>query len=91
MNMEQQTLLSVGQVVYTNLYNLGKGGIVNIHGEQKPQIIKNMYNVMSQGAMLNLISYSLMKINQIVYRKVFYTAYNGKLKMKWLNKKQLNH
>lgn len=35
MNMEQQTLLSVGQVVYTNLYNLGKGVIVNIHGEQK--------------------------------------------------------
>ncbi|MEY0608228.1 LPD29 domain-containing protein [Providencia rettgeri] len=44
--MEQQTLLSVGQVVYTNLYNLGKGVIVNIHGEQKPQSIKNMYNVM---------------------------------------------
>ncbi|MEQ4702189.1 LPD29 domain-containing protein [Providencia rettgeri] len=44
--MEQQTLLSVGQVVYTNLYNFGKGVIVNIHGEQKPQSIKNMYNVM---------------------------------------------
>ena len=49
MNMEQQTLLSVGQVVYTNLYNLGKGVIVNIHGEQKPQSIKNMYNVMVTG------------------------------------------
>ncbi|MEX9225521.1 LPD29 domain-containing protein [Providencia rettgeri] len=47
--MEQQTLLSVGQVVYTNLYNLGKGVIVNIHGEQKPQSIKNMYNVMVTG------------------------------------------
>ncbi|HGN1707538.1 TPA: LPD29 domain-containing protein [Providencia rettgeri] len=47
--MEQQTLLSVGQVVYTNLYNLGKGVIVNIHGEQKPQNIKNMYNVMVTG------------------------------------------
>lgn len=49
MNMEQQTLLSVGQVVYTNLYHLGKGVIVNIHGEQKPQSIKNMYNVMVTG------------------------------------------
>lgn len=49
MNMEQQTLLSVGQVVYTNLYNLGKGVIVNIHGEQKPKSIKNMYNVMVTG------------------------------------------
>lgn len=49
MDMEQQTLLSVGQVVYTNLYNLGKGVIVNIHGEQKPQNIKNMYNVMVTG------------------------------------------
>lgn len=48
--MEQQTLLSVGQVVYTNLYNLGKGVIVNIHGEQKPQSIKNMYNVMVTGS-----------------------------------------
>ncbi|MEY0017323.1 LPD29 domain-containing protein [Providencia rettgeri] len=47
--MEQQTLLSVGQVVYTNLYHLGKGVIVNIHGEQKPQSIKNMYNVMVTG------------------------------------------
>ncbi|NIH06997.1 LPD29 domain-containing protein [Providencia rettgeri] len=47
--MEQQTLLSVGQVVYTNLYNLGKGVIVNIHGEQKPKSIKNMYNVMVTG------------------------------------------
>lgn len=47
--MEQQTLLSVGQVVYTNLYNLGKGVIVNIHGEQKQQSIKNMYNVMVTG------------------------------------------
>lgn len=47
--MEQQTLLSVGQVVHTNLYNLGKGVIVNIHGEQKPESIKNMYNVMVTG------------------------------------------
>lgn len=47
--MEQQTLLSVGQVVHTNLYNLGKGVIVNIHGEQKPENIKNMYNVMVTG------------------------------------------
>lgn len=48
--MEQQTLLSVGQVVHTNLYNLGKGVIVNIHGEQKPQSMKNMYNVMVTGS-----------------------------------------
>ncbi|HHE6471516.1 TPA: hypothetical protein ACPFI9_003953 [Providencia rettgeri] len=41
--------MSVRQEVYTNLYNLGKGIIVNIHGEQKLQNIKNMYNVMVTG------------------------------------------
>ncbi|MTC74209.1 hypothetical protein GKR75_08020 [Providencia sp. wls1919] len=47
--MEQQTLLSIGQVVYTNLYNRGKGVIVNIHGEQKPASIQNMHGVMVTG------------------------------------------
>lgn len=37
--MEQQIQLSIGQIVYTNLYNLGKGVIVNIHGKQKPESI----------------------------------------------------
>ena len=33
--MEQQKLLSVGQVVYTTLYNSGEGVIIKIYGEQK--------------------------------------------------------
>ncbi|MFP4817606.1 hypothetical protein [Providencia hangzhouensis] len=84
--------MSVGQVVYTNLYNLGKGVIVNIHGEQKPQSINNMYNVMVTGgnAEFDIVFFNL-GIKLIVCRKVFCTAYNGKLKMKWLNKKPLNH
>ncbi|WP_272662658.1 LPD29 domain-containing protein [Providencia sp. PROV111] len=65
--MEQQTLLSVGQVVYTNLYNLGKGVIVNIHGEQKPQSIKNMYNVMVTGgnAEFDIVFFNGNKTNRL--------------------------
>ncbi|WP_273818535.1 LPD29 domain-containing protein [Providencia rettgeri] len=65
--MEQQTLLSVGQVVYTNLYNLGKGVIVNIHGEQKPQNIKNMYNVMVTGgnAEFDIVFFNGNKTNRL--------------------------
>ena len=65
--MEQQTLLSVGQVVYTNLYNLGKGVIVNIHGEQKPQSIKNMYNVMVTGgyAEFDIVFFNGSKSNRL--------------------------
>ncbi|WP_272689610.1 LPD29 domain-containing protein [Providencia sp. PROV033] len=47
--MEQQTLLSIGQIVYTNLYNLGKGVIVNIHGKQKPESIQNIHDIMVTG------------------------------------------
>ncbi len=67
MNMEQQTLLSVGQVVYTNLYNLGKGVIVNIHGDQKPQSIKNMYNVMVTGgnAEFDIVFFNGNKTNRL--------------------------
>ncbi|MGV2933655.1 LPD29 domain-containing protein [Providencia sp. AGC89] len=65
--MEQQTLLSVGQVVYTNLYNLGKGVIVNIHGEQKTQSIKNMYNVMVTGgnAEFDIVFFNGNKTNRL--------------------------
>ncbi|WP_272695053.1 LPD29 domain-containing protein [Providencia sp. PROV144] len=65
--MEQQTLLSVGQVVYTNLYNLGKGVIVNIHGDQKPQSIKNMYNVMVTGgnAEFDIVFFNGNKTNRL--------------------------
>lgn len=65
--MEQQTLLSVGQVVYTNLYNLGKGVIVNIHGEQKPKSIKNMYNVMVTGgnAEFDIVFFNGNKTNRL--------------------------
>lgn len=65
--MEQQTLLSVGQVVYTNLYNLGKGVIVNIHGEQKPQNIKNRYNVMVTGgnAEFDIVFFNGNKTNRL--------------------------
>ncbi len=67
MNMEQQTLLSVGQVVYTNLYHLGKGVIVNIHGDQKPQSIKNMYNVMVTGgnAEFDIVFFNGNKTNRL--------------------------
>lgn len=67
MNMEQQTLLSVGQVVYTNLYHLGKGVIVNIHGEQKPQNIKNRYNVMVTGgnAEFDIVFFNGNKTNRL--------------------------
>lgn len=67
MDMEQQTLLSVGQVVYTNLYNLGKGVIVNIHGEQKPKSIKNMYNVMVTGgnAEFDIVFFNGNKTNRL--------------------------
>ena len=47
--MEQQILLSIGQIVYTNLYNLGKGVIVNIHGKQKPESIQNIHDIMVTG------------------------------------------
>ncbi len=47
--MEQQTQLSIGQIVYTNLYNLGKGVIVNIHGKQKPESIQNIHDIMVTG------------------------------------------
>ncbi|MEQ5235785.1 LPD29 domain-containing protein [Providencia rettgeri] len=65
--MEQQTLLSVGQVVYTNLYHLGKGVIVNIHGDQKPQSIKNMYNVMVTGgnAEFDIVFFNGNKTNRL--------------------------
>lgn len=65
--MEQQTFLSVGQVVYTNLYNLGKGVIVNIHGEQKPQSIKNRYNVMVTGgnAEFDIVFFNGNKTNRL--------------------------
>lgn len=65
--MEQQTLLSVGQVVYTNLYHLGKGVIVNIHGEQKPQNIKKMYNVMVTGgnAEFDIVFFNGNKTNRL--------------------------
>lgn len=65
--MEQQTLLSVGQVVYTNLYHLGKGVIVNIHGEQKPQNIKNRYNVMVTGgnAEFDIVFFNGNKTNRL--------------------------
>lgn len=65
--MEQQALLSVGQVVYTNLYNLGKGVIVNIHGEQKPQSIKCMYNVMVTGgnAEFDIVFFNGNKTNRL--------------------------
>ncbi|MEY0026317.1 LPD29 domain-containing protein [Providencia rettgeri] len=65
--MEQQTLLSVGQVVYTNLYHLGKGVIVNIHGEQKPKSIKSMYNVMVTGgnAEFDIVFFNGNKTNRL--------------------------
>lgn len=44
--MKQQTQLSIGQIVYTNLYYLGKGIIVNIHGKQKPESIQNIHDIM---------------------------------------------
>ena len=65
--MEQQTLLSVGQVVYTNLYHLGKGVIVNIHGEQKPKSIKNRHNIMVTGgnAEFDIVFFNGNKTNRL--------------------------
>lgn len=65
--MEQQTLLSVGQVVYTNLYNLGKGVIVNIHGEQKTDTVTNLCNVIVSGgnAEFDIVFYNGDKSNRL--------------------------
>ncbi|WP_265495158.1 LPD29 domain-containing protein [Providencia heimbachae] len=65
--MEQQTLLSVGQVVYTNLYNHGAGVISQIHGEQKPETVQNMCNVMVTGgnAEFDIVFYNGDKSNRL--------------------------
>nr|WP_272682045.1 hypothetical protein [Providencia sp. PROV129] len=65
--MEQQTLLSVGQVVYTNLYNHGLGVITQIHGEQKPDTVTNLCNVMVSGgnAEFDIVFYNGDKSNRL--------------------------
>ncbi|EMB8480684.1 hypothetical protein VAH18_003507 [Providencia rettgeri] len=65
--MEQQTLLSVGQVVYTNLYNHGLGVITQIHGEQKPETVTNLCNVIVSGgnAEFDIVFYNGDKSNRL--------------------------
>lgn len=65
--MEQQTLLSVGQVVYTSLYNSGDGVIVKIHGEQKPKTVNNLSGIISTGgnAEFDIIYFNGEKTNHL--------------------------
>lgn len=65
--MEQQTLLSVGQVVFTSLYNSGEGVIVKIHGEQKPKTVSHLSGIISSGgnAEFDIIYFNGGKTNRL--------------------------
>jgi len=47
MKMPDAGSLVVGQVVSTNLYNLGRGVVYAIHGEQKSSSVRSLSGVVS--------------------------------------------
>ncbi|MDF7629950.1 hypothetical protein PUG46_11810 [Erwiniaceae bacterium L1_55_4] len=49
MKIENAGLLVLGQVVSTNLYNLGRGVVYAIHGEQKLSSVRSLSGVVSCG------------------------------------------